>query len=757
MKRIWLFCITVFFLLPGLRGGDFEWGAFDPGQWHGLVVVKEGQPFAFRFVIHRSGEAADGYDTFYLVERVGPFAADGSIAEVGFNPFLPFKKKKETPIRPKNTPLDKLVRLRYGRLAAGVVGQVSIPKGVRIETIFYTPWGEPVDYRSRDGEITVPDHEPRFRFFPLTAAWSRVEKGDNRLCAWIDANARSFCFYAGFDRPPSTLTPRAVIDLLARRAREYEGTRPRVRGEWQGLLSSISFNLSWMKLYQPEKRRVYLPAGRRWIFPGPDGNPDLWTIFEWDAFFNALEAVVEDPQTAEKEIEAVLDCQYPWGNIPNWRSARSGASDRSQPPVGAFAVLKTFYRTADRSLLEKSYDALNRWHRFWTAAGEAGSPRRDGNGDGLLEWGSDGDRLAPAMPEWERGVSGRQRAAWESGQDDLPNFDNVPFDDERGTMKMNCLDLSCLYALDAEMMMEMARVLGREEDARRFQQEYEALKQKINQTLWNRDFYYDRSWDGTFSGHKASSNFYPLIAGLPDKERVEKMKAHLMNKKEFWGEYVIPTISRDNPAFPDQQYWRGTIWPPTNYLIYQGLKRYGLDEIAAEFARKSASLFLHSWQTFGLCRENYDSRSGEGGGQRYQSWGPLFALVLLEDFIDICPFDGLRLGNLAADGANKIQNIRIAGHRYDLDVLRRSLRLRRDGEEIFYYKGRGVVRHLHMGTDRLEFEAHVTSRQMDFYPRLFDGRAFTLKKGAPEAKVQKKRRYIRLPQGIFKIVLKREK
>jgi len=98
------------------------------------------------------------------------------------------------------------------------------------------------------------------------------------------------------------------------------------------------------------------------------------------------------------------------------------------------------------------------------------------------------------------------------------------------------------------------------------------------------------------------------------------MLRHLLNPDEYWGEFVIPTISRDDPAFADQQYWRGTIWPPTNYLVYQGLKAYGLDMVAADSASKSTALFLRIWKNYQLCPENFDSRTGEAGGQRYQSW-----------------------------------------------------------------------------------------------------------------------------------------
>jgi glycogen debranching enzyme len=303
------------------------------------------------------------------------------------------------------------------------------------------------------------------------------------------------------------------------------------------------------------------------------------------------------------------------------------------------------------------------------------------------------------------------------------------------------------------MMMKIASILGKKQDEKKFKNEYDAIKKSINDRMWNNDFYYDRYWDGTFSTHKAASNFYPMIAGAPDDRQVEKILQHLESDKEFRGDYVLPTISRDNPAFKDQQYWRGTIWPPTNYLVYQGLKRYGLDESAAEFAIKSASLFLKSWQTFGLCRENYNSITGEGGGQRYQSWGPLFALILLEEFIDISPFDGLRVGNLAASKPNSIDNISLGNCVYSLEVDNRSLVLSKNGTELFHYKGKAVLRRIETTDKTLVFEAHVIGDAVDFYPSVFKGKPFRVKsEGQP---IVTNKEFIRSPKGTTKIIIKK--
>ena len=699
MRRIILFLL----IIPVLF--SFEFGAFDPPYWNGVVIYESGKIYGFRFAFNKNGKIADGYDTFFLVHDVGPFAPDGSYAEVSFDTSLPFGLGGKTPILKKEIK-PGILTLRYGKFGNGIVGELGIPENISVELIFYSPWGMGEKFILEGNKVFSEDG--KFVFIPLDSSL-KMEKEAGKVRMHIDK--RRFYFYAGFEN--FSRDSRWIVNYLNENKKKYENKRPKAKGEWEGLISSITNNLFWMKLLQPDKGRIYIPAGRRWIFPGPDGKPDLWTMFEWDSFFNALEASVEDCRLAENEIEAVLDTQYPWGNIPNWRSARSGSPDRGQPPVGAFAVLKTYLKCGNLSLIKNSYERLKKFHLYWSR--NVGKHlKRDGNNNGLYEWGSDTELIPSGIPQWEKDAPGRLRAAWESGQDDLPNFDNVKFNEQTNTLEMDCIDLSSLYALDSWSLWKMAELLGNDKDRAFFEREFVEVSDKINSFMWDdkKHFYFDRYWNGKLSNSKASSNFYPLLAGVADEERVKYLISHLLNPSEFWGDFVIPTISRDNPSFNDQQYWRGTIWPPTNYLVYQGLKRYGIDLIAAEFARKSARLFLNSWKNYRLCRENYDSRTGEGGGQRYQSWGPLFALVLLEDFIDVSPFFGLSVGNLAAQGETVFENLVLAGNKYNLKVSTESLVLYKNGSKLLEFKGRGVLKNIVEKKGKVKLDVNVYSNKM---------------------------------------------
>ena len=725
---------ALFLVSPGPAAMDYPWkdvyiGALDGSSWSGLVLAAaKDSGFGFRFRIVKDGRTADGKDLFYMVSEVGPNAPDNSYARVRFDlglPVLPAEKKSETPILVKPSARADTLTLEWSRQdERTVIGRVQGPKGADLELVPYFPWDFKGTSRiASDGQVEL---ETKGAAPAAGLIWtdragtpSSPAPGEPAALDFSPEGDRFVYFVAGVGESLEALgkhlyrfkNRRLIESLLADEEGRYARKRVRIDGLFEGVPEAITNNLHWTLLYQPGQHRLYTPAGRRWIFDRPDGGPDHWQIFAWDSFFNALELVLESPKAAWDAVRAVLETQYPNGNIPNWRSRFGGTPDRSQPPVGAYVVLKLFQRTGDKAALKSAYPFLARWHAFWKAKKPNGQIRRDGNGDGLLEWGSDRELVAEKVPEWEVNAAPELRAKWESGQDDLPNWDDVPAAPDSGALTMNCLDLNCLYALDAWCLSQAADILGERKDAEDYLREYERMKELVNTHLWNsrEGFYFDRHWDGRWSTHKAASNFYPLLARIPDEPKARLMLRHLLNPREFWGEYVLPTISRDDPAFndpanPGRQYWRGTIWPPTNYLVYQGLKAYGFDPVAAEFARKSVLLFLRSWTNFQLCPENFHPLTGEFGGNRYQSWGPLFALMGVEEYLDFTPWEGFRFGMIGAERSGTLSRIDVQGRTYEVEAGSSAVVLTEDEREIFSADEGIVVRHFLYDENEVRFE-----------------------------------------------------
>jgi neutral trehalase len=698
-------------------------GALHAQSWSGLVLSPgPGEGFAFRFAAELAdGSRADEMDLFWLVHRVGPHAPDGSYARISFDLGLPFGLGLETPLV-KKSEREAWITLEWSRRSDNtLIGRVLADYVGVLELIPFFPW----DWQ---GSWNRPDLSP-----PLGAPGlilGSTGSGSHHMALltlpgpgpgdpaepqrFVTAPGQKIEFAAAIAPDPREAQEnarRAILGgtttNLALALERYESTRVHVDGAWDGLAASITNNLHWMVLLKPESGELYVPAGRRWIFPAPDGTPDHWTVFGWDSYFNALELALESPDLAAAAVRAGLATQYPTGCIPNWRGRFGGTPDRSQPPVGAFALAKIFARYRDSKLVAESLPALERWNAFWQKE-KGGHPRRDGNGDGLFEWGSDAENISSTPPPWEVDASGWQRAAWESGQDDLPNWDEAEWVGESETFDLSCVDLNAYLAMDLESLAYLARETGEESKAREYQRAWELLRDRMNQHLWNpeRGLYLDRKWDGSWSPRVAASNFLPLMAGVPTPEQARRMMETLTDPEWFWGEFVLPTISRNDPRFPEQQYWRGTIWPPMNYLVYQGVRRYGFDQTAGELAQRSVALFLRSWRDYQLCRENYDSRTGEGGGQRYQSWGPLFALIGVEEFLDVTPWAGLTVGSLAPPGETTLRRILALGRTWTVAMGPEGMRLDADGRTVLASDAPVVLRKLELGGDHMGFETH---------------------------------------------------
>ena len=107
--------------------------------------------------------------------------------------------------------------------------------------------------------------------------------------------------------------------------------------------------------------------------------------------------------------------------------------------------------TGDRSLLAEHFPVLIRAHRWW-------SERRDGNGDGLLEYGSSPTGTGAF-------VHTKQAAMDESFMDNAPVFDRAGFDADAHTLTMADPGLNCLVSLDAQCLARIAAALGRREEA----------------------------------------------------------------------------------------------------------------------------------------------------------------------------------------------------------------------------------------------------------------------------------------------------
>jgi hypothetical protein len=105
---------------------------------------------------------------------------------------------------------------------------------------------------------------------------------------------------------------------------------------------------------------------------------------------------------------------------------------------------------------------------------------------------------------------------------------------------------------------------------------------------------------------RGKTGTWTLTAGAVTPEQAAALVRALKDPKHWWAAYPIPTVAMDDPKFDAKGFWRGDMWPPTNYLVSLGLMRYGYHEEAGELAEKMMKLVKER----GI-NERYDDTTGE--------------------------------------------------------------------------------------------------------------------------------------------------
>jgi putative isomerase len=390
-------------------------------------------------------------------------------------------------------------------------------------------------------------------------------------------------------------------------------------GDKAAIVDAIETTLGWDTIYEPSHERVVSPVSRVWSV-GWGG----YVIFDWDTFFAATMAGIGDRDLAYANAIETLRGETSAGFVPNYARAGGWKSfDRSEPPVGAITVLGLYRKFHDRWFLQDAFEPLLRWNRWWAAHRDA---------DGYLAWGSDGENPPGNLEDGSRGT--RAGAILESGLDNSPMYDTATYSPAHHTLEYADVGLMSMYIADCDALAQMAEILNKPDLERELKDRAARYRAKL-ETLWdpqagiflNRDLR-----TGQSNTRLSPTNFYPMLARAATTEQARTMiEKHLLNPREFWGQWVIPSIERDDPAFQDQDYWRGRIWGPMNYLVYLGLCNYDDPQVREDFAQKSYALFLKEWTEHRHVHENYSAITGTGddvtSSDRFYHWGALLGYV----------------------------------------------------------------------------------------------------------------------------------
>jgi len=419
----------------------------------------------------------------------------------------------------------------------------------------------------------------------------------------------------------STGKRRSLDDIRVAIRRENEAYRQSIAaaGKSGPILDAIQTTIGWDTIYEPEQQRVISPVSRVWSV-GWGG----YVLFDWDTFFAATMAGIGDKDLAYANALEILREETPQGFVPNFARAGNWKSfDRSEPPVGAITVLGLYRKFHERWFLQEAFDPLLQWNRWWDQHRSL---------QGFIVLGSDPSNPPGTLDDASVGTG--QGAVYESGLDNSPMYDGTFFNAQTHLLEYADVGMTSLYIADCDALAEIADTLGRSGAGKELRDRAARYRTQLA-TLWddktgiflNKDLH-----TGRFNTRLSPTNFYPMLAKAVTPGQAKTMiEKHLLNPDEFWGEWVIPSIARNDPAFRDQNYWRGRIWGPMNYLVYLGLQNYAGGDARASFAKKSYQLFLSEWEKKGHVHENYNAILGEGddvnNSDRFYHWGALLGYI----------------------------------------------------------------------------------------------------------------------------------
>ena len=154
------------------------------------------------------------------------------------------------------------------------------------------------------------------------------------------------------------------------------------------------------------------------------------------------------------------------------------------------------------------------------------------------------------------------------------------------------------------------------------------LTEKTLEELW--DPYSSQYYSRDFITHRllkvpSVATLLPLYAGTITKERAALLVRQLENEHLFGPAYPVPTVPINSFWFQPKLYWQGPTWVNMNWLIIDGLKRYGFHDFADALKESTLEMVEKAG-----CYEYFDPLTGEAAGAPNFSWTAALVIDLLK-------------------------------------------------------------------------------------------------------------------------------
>jgi glycogen debranching enzyme len=276
--------------------------------------------------------------------------------------------------------------------------------------------------------------------------------------------------------------------------------------------------------------------------------------------------------------------------------------DSTGPNIFAWAEWNYYRQTGDQSRLALVLPPLIAYHHWLRA-----------------------HRTWPSRLYWATGLS--------SGMDNQPR---IP-DSDRYHQHWTWMDANLQALINCRILSRIAQTVEKEELVADLAEERAFLLRQINTRFWNPEtnFFHDLSPAGEFSMVKSVAAYWALLdKEIVPTDRLDAFLAPLRDVEMFNRPHRVPSISADSPGYNGEtgNYWCGGVWPPTNYMVLQGLNRAGKSRLAHKIARNHIEQMYAVFRQTDILWENYAPESpapGRPAKPNFVGWSGLGPIAML--------------------------------------------------------------------------------------------------------------------------------
>jgi hypothetical protein len=175
-------------------------------------------------------------------------------------------------------------------------------------------------------------------------------------------------------------------------------------------------------------------------------------------------------------------------------------------------------------------------------------------------------------------------------------------------------------------LREIAEVIGEplptslDEHMHKTEKAFDQLWDELTNQYYSRDFV-THKW----LRESSVATLLPLYAGHISKERAKELVRLIESPHQFGLSYPLPSVPRSSAFFDPKRYWQGPTWVNINWLVIDGLKRYGFHE-HAEVLREVTLELVSKHGSY----EYFDPLDGSPHGSPKFSWTAALAIDLLK-------------------------------------------------------------------------------------------------------------------------------